>query len=250
MSLTNAIAHIQERIAAAARRTGRNPDEITLVAVTKTHPATLVAQVIAAGVEHVGENRIQETAQNQANNPHLRQAATWHLIGHIQRNKVKKVKEHFDYVHSLDSVKGATMLQQHLATYNTAIPNSVGKPTSLPVLLQVNVSGEASKAGFALAGGVENHAGMAQFTEDVAHILTLSHLRVDGLMTIAPFTDDLAQVRAVFRQLRLLRDRLAAQFPIASWHTLSMGMSDDFEVAIEEGATIVRIGRALFGERG
>jgi pyridoxal phosphate enzyme (YggS family) len=246
-TIDNHVASIQERIVAAAQRAGRSPDEVTLIAVTKTHPAETIAQVIAAGVHHIGENRIQEVEHKQASDPTLRHTATWHLIGHLQRNKAKKACELFDYVHSLDSVRLAETLNRQ---GQTATTSGTGNTPKLPVLLQVNVSGEASKEGFSLAGGVENSAGMTQFREEVAAILALPHLRVDGLMTIAPFTADRAQVRVVFRWLRVLRDSLATRFPAARWETLSMGMSDDFEVAIEEGATMVRLGRALFGERG
>lgn len=240
-TLTDRVEAIQARIAAAARRTGRDPAEVTLVAVTKTHPPALVAEALAAGLRHFGENRVQEAETKIAALATADPRPTWHLIGHLQRNKAKPAARLFDIVHSLDSLRLAETLDRALA----AMPGG----QRLPALLQVNVSGEASKEGFDLPGGVTNQAGLPLFLAEVERILALPHLQIQGLMTIAPYTPDPEAARPVFRALRRLRDTLARHCPAAGWTQLSMGMTDDFEVAIEEGATLVRVGRALFGER-
>jgi hypothetical protein len=244
---------IHERIAAAARRASRDPAEVQCVVVTKTHPVETIQQLLAAGVTHLGENRIQEAAHKIDALAHAREHITWHLIGHVQRNKAKNAVGLFDIIHSLDSVRLAETLDQQYAkrvqAAHPAVSASSVSDSRLPVLLQVNVSGEASKEGFSLPGGVENQAALASLLADIEHILALPHLHVQGLMTVAPFVDDETVVRSTFRSLRLLRDHLAQYFPQAAWDTLSMGMTDDFELAIEEGATVVRIGRAVLGER-
>jgi pyridoxal phosphate enzyme (YggS family) len=231
---------VWERIAAAAQRADRSPEQIRLVGVSKTHPPELVARAFAAGLRDFGENRVQEAEQKIAALAADRNAITWHLIGHLQSNKARRAAALFDIVHSLDSL--------HLAE---ALARGVGSslPNPLPVLLQVNVSGEASKDGFDLAGWEERPDLLDGFFAEVDRLLALPHLRVGGLMTIAPWGDDPAAARPTFRSVQRLRDALARRFPTADWSALSMGMSDDFEVAIEEGATIVRVGRAIFGSR-
>jgi PLP dependent protein len=238
MSIASNIAAVRERIAAAARRAGRDPAAITLVAVTKTHPPELVAQAIAAGAADLGENRVQEAATKIAALDAYREAVRWHLIGHLQRNKARPAAELFDLVHSVDSLRLAEALARQLTPGRR-----------LPVLLQVNVSGEASKEGFDLPGGLENRQALDALLPDMEQIVALPGLAVRGLMTVAPIVDTPEQARPVFRRLRELRDALARRFPQASWDELSMGMTDDFEAAIAEGATIVRVGRAIFGER-
>ena len=236
------IATIRERIAAAAARAGRSPDEITLIAVTKTHSARLVDMALAAGVTDCGENRVQEAEEKIEL---LRDAPVrWHLIGHLQRNKAKRAASLFDLIHSLDSLKLAETLNRYVEEA------SLLGQRRLPVLLQVNVSGEATKEGFDLVGGVTNQAALVSLIEVARQIVALPQLDVQGLMTVAPYADDPEDARPVFRALRELRDELARQIPEASWQHLSMGMTGDFEVAIEEGATLVRVGRAIFGERG
>jgi PLP dependent protein len=244
MSIAQRIAAIQERIAAAARRAGRNPAEVRLIAVTKTHPPELIAQAVTAGVHDLGENRIQEAEGKVSALATLEPRPTWHLIGHLQRNKAKTAVGLFDMFHSLDSLRLAETLNRHAAARATA-----DDQRPLPVLLQVNVSGETGKEGFNLSGGPDHAAQWPHFQAEVEQILALPHLQVRGLMTIAPFADDPEVARPVFRMLRTLRVTLAQQFPQADWSQLSMGMTDDFEIAIEEGATIVRIGRAIFGAR-
>jgi len=241
------IERVRERIAAAARRAGRSPDEIRLVGVSKTHPPELVAQAFAAGLRDFGENRVQEAEPKIAALAADRNAITWHLIGHLQSNKAKRAAALFDLIHSVDSLAlGAALVRG----VEARIPNSqLPTPNSRAVLLQVNVSGEASKDGFDLAGWEARPALLDGFFAVVAQLLALPHLRVGGLMTIAPWGDDPAAARPTFRSAQLLRAALARRFPAADWSALSMGMTDDFEVAIEEGATIVRVGRAIFGTR-
>ena len=238
------IAAVRERIAAAAHRAGRAPDAVTLVAVTKTHPPALIRAAAAAGVLDFGENRVQEASakvEALADATELR----WHLIGHLQRNKARHAVAIFDLIHSLDSVRLAETLDRHVAEAASEGPRS-----PLPVLLQVNIAGEAQKEGFDLPGGLADRSGLSRFYADVERIAGLPHLRVRGLMTIAPYVADPEEIRPFFRALRALRDDLAGRFPSASWDELSMGMTGDYEVAIEEGATLVRVGRAIFGERG
>jgi pyridoxal phosphate enzyme (YggS family) len=224
------LARVQERIALAAQRAGRKPSEITLVAVTKTRPLADLAIAYEAGVRHIGENRVEEAATKkpQLDLPGL----VWHLVGHLQSRKARQAVQLFDVIHSVDSVKLAHKLDALAA--ERAMP--------LPVLLEVNVSGEESKYGLALADRPALEAAASE-------IAALPHLRLEGLMTVAFVARDPEEVRPVFARLRALRDELQAHFPQASWRHLSMGMTDDFEVAIEEGATMVRIGRAIFGPR-
>ncbi len=242
--LDERIISVYTRIATAARRAGRDSADITLVAVSKTHSVETIASAIAAGLGHFGENRVQEAQSKISTLADDRPRLTWHLIGHLQRNKAKVAISLFDMVHSLDSLRLAETLNRHL--HDRAAD---GQVSALPVLLQVNVSGEASKEGFDLPGGPDNPACLEDFAGEVAQILALPYLCVQGLMTIAPWSHDPEQARPVFRNLRRLRDKLARRFPTADWSQLSMGMTDDFEVAIEEGATLVRVGRAIFGTR-
>ncbi|MEN9938379.1 MAG: hypothetical protein RLZZ387_4958 [Chloroflexota bacterium] len=228
---------IRGRIAAAARRSGRPAEEITLVGVTKTHPPEAVAAALAAGLAHFGENRVQEADAKVAALAAERGRITWHLIGHLQTNKAKRAAALFDLVHSVDSLRLAEALDRHASS-------------PLPILLQVNVSGETSKEGFDLAGWEGRPAALDAFVAEAERILALPNLRVRGLMTVAPWGADPELARPTFRSLRLLRDALAQRLPAGSWRELSMGMTDDFEVAVEEGATIVRVGRAIFGARG
>ncbi|HET7640934.1 MAG TPA: YggS family pyridoxal phosphate-dependent enzyme [Ktedonobacteraceae bacterium] len=221
------IAHVRSIIAEAAIRVGRAPEEITLVAVSKTMPVELVQMAYNLGATDFGENRVQEALPKiAAFHP---QGLRWHMIGHLQSNKASKVVSSFDCVHSVDSL--------HLAQTLNRYAGELGR--QLPVLLQVNVSGESSKEGMSPAAALE----LAR------QFVVLPHIQVEGLMTIAPLVADPEQVRPVFRELRLLRDQLRAEQPSYSWKHLSMGMTGDYGVAIEEGATIVRIGRAIFGER-
>lgn len=221
------IDHVRSIIAESALRVGRAPEEITLVAVSKTTPIELVQMAYNLGVTDFGENRVQEALPKiAAFHP---QGLRWHMIGHLQSNKAGKVVSPFYCVHSVDSLHLAQTISRHAGEQGKL----------LSVLLQVNVSGEASKEGMALT----------ETSELARQIVALPHIQVDGLMTIAPLAEDPEQVRPVFRTLRLLREQLRTELPQCSWQHLSMGMTDDYPIAIEEGATIVRIGRAIFGER-
>jgi len=220
-------AAVLERTAAAARRAGREPAEVRLVAVSKTVPAERLRAAVAAGLTALGENRVQE---GEAKRP-LVPGATWELIGPLQSNKVRRAIATYDVIQSVDSADLAGRLDRLIA-------ESGGSRVRLPVLLQVNVDDDPAKAGFAPA---DLEAGLGA-------ILDSPHLRVDGLMTVGRFVDEAESARPTFRRLQALGERLrAADGRLGP--ALSMGMSADFEVAIEEGATIVRVGRALFGAR-
>lgn len=226
-------ARVQERIAAALRRAGRL-DAIDLVAVTKTQSVEVVVAAYRAGMRLFGENRVEEAGPKAEALGRLivpDPPPAWHMIGHLQSRKAAHVLPWAGMVHSVDSTKLARRLNRSVAD---AQP---GRP--LPVLLEVNVSGEASKDGFTAA----------ELPAALESIAALPHLRIAGLMTMAPIVEQAEFARPIFRELRRLRDEMAGRFPDVRLEHLSMGMTDDFEVAIEEGATIVRIGRALFGER-
>ncbi len=233
------LTQVQERIAEAALRSGRGPGDVTLVAVTKTHPAETVVAAYRAGVRHFGENRVEEGA---AKIPAAREIISgpppkWHMVGHVQSRKARAVVAHFDYVHSVDRLKIARRLSRFAQEASL----------TLPALLECNVSGEESKYGFDLQGWEQNEAQRETFFAAVEGIVALPGIAVRGLMTMAPFVSDPEGVRPVFASLRGLRDALAERFPAGDWRHLSMGMTDDFEVAVEEGSTMVRIGRAIFG---
>lgn len=224
------VASARRRIASAAARAGRDPDEVTLVAVTKTIPATVVAAAYRLGLTTFGENRVQESRAKRAEL--ALEGARWELIGHLQTNKVATALGLFDRIQSVDTVRLAEAIEARAAALGRVVP----------VLFEVNVAGEASKSGFA----------PEELPAAARAVLALPHLRPEGLMTVAPLADTPEDVRPVFVRLRALRDALRRDVPAdpdGGWRELSMGMSDDFEVAIEEGATLVRLGRALFGER-
>ena len=224
---------VQERMAAAAVRAGRDPDEITLVAVTKTRSPAVIQAAYDLGQRHFGENRVEEAEPKL---PDLPQGITWHMIGHIQSRKAKRVAPAFEMIHSVDSVKLTRRLDRACE----------GRSHPLPVLLECNVSGEQAKYGFEADRWEQDEAQKTALWSAVEQILALPNLRVQGLMTMAPIVADPEQARPVFVRLRRLREALAAAFHRGDWRHLSMGMTDDFEVAIEEGATLVRVGRAIF----
>ncbi len=229
------LARIWERIASAATRAGRDPANVKLVAVTKNRPPEAVRAAYACGVRDVGENRVYEALEKQAALADLRDLR-WHMIGHVQRRKARDVVGRFVLVHSVDSVRLARELDKRAARANVS---------RVDVLLEVNVSGEPTKYGFRVVTPEDE----GPFLEAVAEILSLPRLQVHGLMTMAPLVADPEETRLYFVALRRLRDRLTEEFPEEDWSQLSMGMSNDFEVAVEEGATIVRIGTAVFGEQ-
>ncbi|MBW7882017.1 MAG: YggS family pyridoxal phosphate-dependent enzyme [Caldilineaceae bacterium] len=224
------LADVRERMDRAARRAGREPREVTLVAVSKTHPIEAIQAAVAAGQFDFGENRLEELwpKVEQARALGLDQIR-WHMIGTIQSRKTRDAVGPFVLIHSVDRMKVASRLSRDA--------QEAGRV--LDVLCEVNVSAEASKHGFT----------PDELLAAAPALLELPGIRVHGLMTMAPLVEDPEATRPTFRSLRQLRERLAERFPQADWSQLSMGMTNDFEVAIEEGATIVRIGSAIFGAR-
>jgi len=232
-TLQENLESVQEQIATAAQRAGRDASAITLVAVTKTQSPEMIQAAHDLGLRHFGENRVEEA---QAKTGSLPGDITWHMIGHIQSRKAKLVPPLFQFVHSVESVKLARRLDGACAE----------RAEPLPVLLECNVSGEASKYGFAADRWTEDPVQRDALWAAASEIVALPHLSVQGLMTMAPILHDQEQARPFFAGLRHLRDELARAFPEAGWSHLSMGMTDDFEVAIEETATLIRVGRAIF----
>src|SRR5271166_1764814 len=231
MSIAESIAVVLGRVEAAARRAERSADDIVLMGVTKTQPPERIREAYAAGLRVFGENRVQEFAGKAGTLPDLPEAE-WHMIGHLQTNKAGKAAELFGAVDSIDSVKLAEKLD--------ASARSLGKKVS--VLIEINVGGEAAKSGVA--------ADSREFEELLAAGPRFEALEFRGLMSVPPFTDDPEGARPFFFKLRELRDAIAARkLPAIGMDVLSMGMSHDFEVAIEEGSTCVRVGTAIFGER-
>jgi|SRR5580693_1735211 pyridoxal phosphate enzyme (YggS family) len=231
MSIPDNIARIRDQIATAAVRAGRDPAGITLMAVSKTLPPEAIHQAYETGIRVFGENRVQEFA-GKADALKTLNEARWYMIGHLQTNKAAKAAELFNAVDSVDSLKLAEKLNDAARSHSK----------TLRILLEVNVGGEAAKTGLPAA----SH----ELEDLLAAAPRLTSLEVRGLMTIPPFTEDPQAARPYFRKLRELRDNIAARrLPAVRMETLSMGMSHDFEVAIEEGSTCVRVGTAIFGER-
>jgi len=223
------LKQVRARIAAAALRGGRSSDDVALVAVSKTHPPQMLREAIAAGIADLGENKIQEAEEKI---PQVgRHVVRWHLIGHLQSNKARKAVVLFDMIHSLDSAALAARLDRMCDQENRA---------ELPVLIQVDLGHERTKSGVA----------ESELRALVSAISECRHLRLQGLMTLPPFFSNAEDVRPFFRKLRELRDELHGQGAFRdAGGELSMGMTHDYEIAIEEGATIVRVGTAIFGER-
>jgi PLP dependent protein len=231
MPISENIEQVRERLAAAAQRAGRSADEIALMGVTKTHPPERIREAYAAGLRLFGENRVQEFASKARALADLA-GAEFHMIGHLQTNKAAKAAELFRAVDSVDSVKLAEKLDA----------SARGSGKKLAVLIEINVGGEAAKSGVAL--------GSRELEELLKAAPRLAALEFRGLMAVPPFTDNPEGARQFFRKLRQLRDAIAARkFGAIRMEVLSMGMSHDFEVAIEEGSTCVRVGTAIFGER-
>ena len=250
------LREVQRRIAEAASRAGRDPAEITLVAVAKMFTVDHIQAAYELGVRHIGENRVHEAAEkipfvNQWLEERSLAPLTWHMVGHLQSRKARDAIRLFDLIHSVDTLKLARRLDRLLSSFP---PGLEGKERGrqgkiMPILLEANVSGEESKYGFALDRWEVDKQQREDFFAIVEGILALPHVEVQGLMTMAPIVADPEEARPYFRRLRRLRDALAERFPGGHWRHLSMGMTDDFEVAIEEGSIMVRIGRAIFGER-
>ena len=225
--LTTRLAEVRERIAAAQGRAGREGSPVTLVAVTKTHPPAAARAAVAAGISDLAENRVQDLEEKVREVPDS--GAVWHLIGHLQRNKVRRALPLFDLLHSLDSIRLAEELSRVAA--ETA--------RTVRVLVQVNTSGEQAKGGFSSAEAVDA----------VGRIARLPGLNLEGMMTMAPFDAEEPILRKTFSRARELNETVAAQVLGYEPRHLSMGMSGDYEIAVEEGSTIVRLGTILFGAR-
>lgn len=223
------LARIRAQIEAAALKCGRSPQDVTLIAISKTHPASLVREAIELGATDIGENRVQEAEQKI--NEVGRYAARWHLVGHLQANKARRAVQLFDVIHSLDSLELARRLNR--------MCGEEGRE-KLPLLVQVDLGHEDTKSGI-------DESELREFIEGLK---VLERVQLIGLMTLPPFFDDPEQARPFFRRLRELRDELRAQGVFGDQKgELSMGMTHDFQVAIEEGATMVRVGTAIFGQR-
>jgi pyridoxal phosphate enzyme (YggS family) len=227
MSIAENLKSVQGRIAAAAKRSGRDPSSVKLAVVTKTVDVDRIREAVAAGAKVLGENRVQEAREKIGK---LGPIASWHLIGHLQTNKAKYAVKHFDLIHSVDSLELAKEIDKQAA--------KIGKVQD--VLIEVNIAGEAAKAGV----GIGDAFGLIR---DAAKLKNIS---IQGLMTMPPYSENPADSRPHFRKLRELSDAIIKEaIPGVSMQGLSMGMSGDFEVAVEEGATIVRVGTAIFGGR-
>jgi len=224
MSIAENIKTVRERIAQAAQNNSRRADDITLIAVTKTHPAAVVEEAIRSGITDIGENRVQEAVEKYEN---VKERAVWHLVGHLQRNKVKTALRIFDIIHSVDSIRLAAEIDKRAAA-------------PVDVLVEINIGEEPSKS------GILPDATLPFLKE----LRAFPNLRCRGLMTIPPMIEDTERLRRYFREVARIQSEANRMnifdYPLTD---LSMGMTDDYETAIEEGATMVRIGRALFGER-
>lgn len=223
-----------DQIAAAAHKSGRNPGDIKLVVVTKSQPVEVVQAAIEAGCRILGENYPEEGV-TKIQSLSSQSGVEWHMIGHVQSRKARIVAEHFELLHSLDSLKLAHRLDRFAGDLNRI----------LPVLLEFNVGGEETKSGW----DASDDSQMDKFLPDVRSILDLPNLRIQGLMTMPPLGTDPEDSRRFFQRLRLLRDQLASLHPDKDWRELSMGTSADYTVAVEEGATLVRVGTAIVGAR-
>ena len=223
-----------DQIAAAAHKSGRKPHDIKLVVVTKTQPIEVVQAAIEAGVRILGENYPEEGV-TKIQSLSSQSGVEWHMIGHVQSRKARLVAEHFELLHSLDSLKLARRLDRFAGE----------KERILPVLLEINVGGEDTKSGW----DASDESQFDKFLPDVRSILDLPNLHICGLMTMPPLGTDPEDSRRFFQRLRLLRDHLASLYPDVDWSELSMGTSADYTVAVEEGATFVRVGTAIVGAR-
>lgn len=220
------LTQVKANIAAAAQRSGRHPEEIKLVVVTKTIPAEIIGRLVNLGITDIGENKVQEAADKFS---HLGRAFHWHLVGHLQSNKAKKAVEMFDLIQSVDSLSLAEELNKHAAE----------REKRVKILLQVNISGAASQSGL-------DPAELLPLAEKVHQ---LHFLKLEGLMAIGPLTADPEETRPGYRKMSALYAKIKKEIVKTGFHYLSLGMSSDYPEAIEEGANLVRIGQAIFGER-
>jgi PLP dependent protein len=227
--------NILERIIAAADSVGRDPAQIKLVVVTKGHSLDVAKAALEAGAKDLGENYLQDALPKIQSLADDFATVEWHMIGHVQSRKARDVVQHFDWLHSLDRLKLARRCDQFAGEMGRRIP----------VLLECNISAEESKHGWV----AWDEARWPELASDLAEVVACANLDLRGLMTMPPFEPDPEAARPYFIKLRKLRDYLALQFPDVGWDELSMGMSNDFEVAIQEGATFVRVGTAIVGAR-
>jgi pyridoxal phosphate enzyme (YggS family) len=225
---------VAEQIAKTAKNAGRKPDDIKLIVVTKTHPIDVIHAVVDAGATNIGENYIEEAIPKIIGLNKIT-GLQWHMVGHVQSHKALLVCKHFQFLHSLDSLKLAIKLSK----------NAVELKKILPVMLEFNVGGELSKSGWNI--GFE--ANWKNILPDIGNIIALPGLNLIGVMTIPPYSTDPEVSRPYYRRLWKFRDFLATHFQISDFTEMSMGMSNDFEVAIQEGSTWVRIGQAILGPR-
>lgn len=225
--LSENLKQVQSNILAACKRSGRNPEDVTLIAVSKTKPVPMLQEIYDLNIREFGENKVQELCDKY---PVLPEDIHWHLIGHLQRNKVKYIVDKVALIHSVDSLRLAEEIEKEAEK----------KQVTVPILLQVNVAKEDSKSGFYVE----------EIEEVLPRIAALKHLKIEGLMTIAPFVSNPEENRQVFSTLKQLSvDITSKNIDNVSMNILSMGMTGDYEVAIEEGATHVRVGTGIFGER-
>lgn len=246
MDMKEGFQEVQDRVASAAERAGRQPEEITIVAVTKTWPAEIVVAAYKAGMRHFGENRAEELDEKRplvetelGHNSSIH----WHAIGPLQSRKTKFVAENADTFHALDRLKIANRLSNHLVEIGRERENS------LQVFIEVNVSGESTKAGLNCNHWEDDESQREKLLSLARTTAELSGLIPVGLMTMAPWQVKEDMIRRVFQRTRRLSEWLQGQLPDSNWTQLSMGMSDDYEIAIDEGATHIRVGRAIFGPR-
>ena len=233
-TISENLDRVSERIHLAARSVGRDGDQVRLIVVTKGHPLEIVEQAIEAGASDLGENYVEESLPKIAKfSPGA--GLNWHMVGHVQGRKAKPVSENFDWVQTVDSLKLAKRLDRFAGE----------KGRRIPILLECNVSGEETKFGWTAWNELE----WRQLAEEISSILELEHLEIRGLMTMAPFFNEPEMAQPFFKRLRKLRDFMAQKYPAQDWSELSMGMSGDYEAAIREEATMVRIGTAILGER-
>jgi hypothetical protein len=239
MNIVENLERVRENIEAACARRGRSPSEVTLIAVSKTHPPEVVLAALAAGVQHFGENRVEEAEQKVAAVHALAMSPlTWHMVGHLQSRKAKDAILLFNVIHSVDTPKLAEKLSRL----------AVEAGRQIDVLLEINITGEESKYGIAAAGWERNPEVRKRVFEIIHQTAAMPGLRLRGLMTMAPVVEAMEAARPTFSGLARLKDAVQTALHV-SLPDLSMGMTDDYSVAVEEGATLVRIGRAIFGER-
>lgn len=239
MRITDNLQRVYENIAIACAKVSRQPDDVTLVAVSKKKPVSDILEAIESGQQHFGENRVEESMEKIPKvNAKIDKSVTWHMMGHIQSRKVKQVLPLFDMIHSVDSLKLANKLSRL----------AIESKQTIDILIEVNVSGEEAKYGFHGYNWQKDKQIQEQLWQDIAELSELPNLNVCGLMTMAPFVDNMEETRPIFADLFALRESLLQAFDV-SLPQLSMGMTNDYQIAIEEGATIIRVGRAIFGER-